>query len=316
MFNFTALFDFLKNLISNAASHLQPQPLALQDACFLINVYSYVYGIPAVSVGQLSPGAPDLFNNRVIKTHRRYTKSTAEQVGFRNMINALVDQRAATPAAFKHEYIAPLTIIDIPDASVLSQPLTLALATPHYENQDILRFCIRYPDVSRLKLLIQAAEAIEHLHAHNVIHGHIHPDNILITDDRNVAVTDIAVYTEARRCLLFSSDRKVKIRRSFVYQAPEFLNPETDTFDPPTKAMDVFAFGSLILTTLTNDAPYRERNLLHVLSEIMQHGHSGILLSSSGIISDDLLNLVRRCWAPNPIDRPTMGEVVAALVSF
>jgi serine/threonine protein kinase len=235
-------------LVSNAASHLQPQPLALQDVGFLANVYSYVYGIPAVSFGQLSPDAPDRLNNRVIKTHRRDTKSAAEQVGFRNMTNALVDQREATPAAFQHKYIAPLTVINIPDASALNQPPTLALATPRYENQDILSFCIRYPDVSRLKLLIQAAVAIEHLHAHNVIHGHIHPDNILITVDRNVAVTDIAVYTEACRCLLFPSDKNIKIQKSFVYQAPEFLNPGTENFNPPTKPMDVFAFGSLILT--------------------------------------------------------------------
>jgi len=62
-FTLAAPFDFVKNLVSQAASHRQPQPLAPQDACFLVNVYSYVYGIPAVSVGQLSPDAPDLFNN-------------------------------------------------------------------------------------------------------------------------------------------------------------------------------------------------------------------------------------------------------------
>jgi len=72
-------------------------------------------------------------------------------------------------------------------------------------------------------------------------------DNVLITDDGNVAVTDIAVYTEACRWLLFPSDRNVKIQRSFIYQAPEFLNPGTESFNPPTKPMDVFAFGSLIL---------------------------------------------------------------------
>ena len=58
------IFDFVKNSISKAASHLQPQPsLALQETCFFLNVYSRVYGIPPVSVGQLSTDASDLFNN-------------------------------------------------------------------------------------------------------------------------------------------------------------------------------------------------------------------------------------------------------------
>ena len=48
----TAPVDFVENSVSSAASHLQAQPLAVQDACFYVNDYSHVYGIPAVSAGQ------------------------------------------------------------------------------------------------------------------------------------------------------------------------------------------------------------------------------------------------------------------------
>ena len=60
----TAPFHFVKNLVSKAASHPQPQSLALQvqDVSFLVNAYSTVYGTPVISGGQLSPDAPDLFN--------------------------------------------------------------------------------------------------------------------------------------------------------------------------------------------------------------------------------------------------------------
>ena len=70
------------------------------------------------------------------------------------------------------------------------------------------------------------------------------------------------------------------------------------------------------LQVLTNDAPYRGRSVIHMISEIMQYGHSRILQSSSGIISENLLSLVRRCWARDTIDRPSMAQVVAALVSL
>ena len=65
------------------------------------------------------------------------------------MINDLVNQRA-TAAAFEYDYIVPLTDINAPAPN---QPPTLALATPCYENQDMLHFCIRHPDVSRLRLV-------------------------------------------------------------------------------------------------------------------------------------------------------------------
>ena len=68
------------------------------------------------------------------------------------MINALVNQRATTAVAFEHDYIAPFTVIDVHDPFALNQPPTLALATPRYRNQDIVRFCIRYPE-SRLRLV-------------------------------------------------------------------------------------------------------------------------------------------------------------------
>ena len=69
------------------------------------------------------------------------------------MINAVLNQRVAAAAAFEHQYIAPLTVIDVRDASTFNQQPTLALATPRYENRDILRFCIQFPNVSRLKLV-------------------------------------------------------------------------------------------------------------------------------------------------------------------
>jgi len=69
------------------------------------------------------------------------------------MINALMDQRTTTATAFEHDHIAPLIVIDVHDTSALNQPPTLALAAPRYVNQDILRFCIRYPDVSRMRLV-------------------------------------------------------------------------------------------------------------------------------------------------------------------
>ena len=89
-----------------------------------VNVYSRVYGIPAVSVGQLSPdsAAPDLFNNvgriflyshrtlisreqRVIKTHRRRRNSessAAEQAGFRNARSLFLNRMSVPPDSPLH----------------------------------------------------------------------------------------------------------------------------------------------------------------------------------------------------------------------
>ena len=73
--------------------------------------------------------------------------------------------------------------------------------------------------------------------------------NIFVTDNESAVLADVAVYTEARRWILFPSKKNIKNRESFRCQAPEFVNPDKDdVFTEPTKAMDVYAFASFVYT--------------------------------------------------------------------
>ena len=69
------------------------------------------------------------------------------------MVGALINQRATAAPALEHDYIVPLTAVNVHDSFVLNQRPTLALATLRYQNEDILRFCIRYLDISGLRMV-------------------------------------------------------------------------------------------------------------------------------------------------------------------
>ena len=72
-----------------------------------------------------------------------------------------------------------------------------------------------------------------------------HKGNILITDDENISLTDVSVYTKACRWVLHPH-ATIPIQRSSLYQSREHLHSGTDALIVPTKSMDVYAFGSTI----------------------------------------------------------------------
>ena len=111
------------------------------------------------------------------------------------MLTALLNDRAAAPAAFEHRYISPFGVLDVDMIFGYDHQSIQALVTPRYANGDILDFVnhssyaprlpwvsfgFYYPTSSPFKPLqiIQTAMAINHLHLHDIIHGHVHPVRI------------------------------------------------------------------------------------------------------------------------------------------
>ena len=113
--------------------------------------------------------------------------------------------------------------------------------------------------------MTQIATVLGHLHANGVVHGHVYPVSrpplvifklfllthsllkavIRIKDDGNAMLTHTGAYTVASR-VLHPYIQSFPNRESFAYSSPEFL--KMDAPRVPTKAMDVYAFGSSLYT--------------------------------------------------------------------
>jgi len=110
---------------------------------------------------------------------------------------------------------------------------------------------------------------------------------------------------------------------------------QTDAPRVPTKAMDVYAFGSTLYTVrhlpahilsaklmkpylkvFTGVAPFdgRHRRLESTIVEIGLHGHQR--LPQPDGIGDGLWEIIGRCWKYDPVTRPQMEYVVGALVAL
>lgn len=104
----------------------------------------------------------------------------------------------------------------------------------------------------RIRLLIEAGDAIAYAHRRLVIHRDIKPSNLLVSDGR-VKLLDFGVAKLLQEDAESSADLT---RYGFAPMTPEFAAPEQFHFKPITVATDIYQFGMLIYRLLSDAPPY------------------------------------------------------------
>jgi serine/threonine protein kinase len=100
---------------------------------------------------------------------------------------------------------------------------------------------------------VRICDALEFLHAHGVVHGHLAPHNLFLDGDPakpEVRLLDTAL-------LLFRGTRSVP--RGQILVAPEYLSPERCAGRRATPACDVYGMGVLLHELLTREPPFSGR---------------------------------------------------------
>ncbi len=102
---------------------------------------------------------------------------------------------------------------------------------------------------------IRICDALEFLHAHGVVHGHLAPHNLFLDGDParpEVRLLDTAL-------LLFRGTKSVP--RGQILVAPEYLSPERCAGHRATPACDVYGMGVLLHELLTREPPFSGRGV-------------------------------------------------------
>ncbi|GAB4823443.1 hypothetical protein N2152v2_010489 [Parachlorella kessleri] len=184
---------------------------------------------------------------------------------------------------------------------------------------DVLRAAKQYPAkaaqldwVRRLNMALDAAKGMLYLHLHSppIIHSHLKSSNLLVDKHWMVKVCD---------CNL----SKIMGDSSEAYIAPNnsrWLAPEVLNRQPATLASDVYSFGVVLWEMLTLELPWgrcNQREVMKLVSEgqrLQVPARSALPPSSQGFEGLDLYEeLIHKCWAEDPKDRPTFAEVIGYL---
>ncbi|KAF9232602.1 kinase-like domain-containing protein [Melanogaster broomeanus] len=145
------------------------------------------------------------------------------------------------------------------------------------------------------------------IHAKNIVHGDLHPDNVLIDGEYNPRLTDFGL----TQVLGSVQDQMAYLQTTtlqpgaIMWSAPELLRDDPGPKLKATVKSDIYSLGSIILFVLSGALPWPTCTGIQQKLKDGQNPQR----PESPAISDEIWNFIQKCWSPlSPSARPTAQE--------
>ena len=184
-----------------------------------------------------------------------------------------------------------------------------------------------------LRICKDIADGIDFLHGGvcihaKLVHGDIKAENIFLTENLNCKIGDfgsvqLSLYTGERTRAYVEAFNLPPKKKSFTeqYAAPELLNDPGAT---RSSSQDTYAYGIIIFEVLERRRPINAINLKEVYKMIVKDKQRPQIpqekfaariqflnkneLKIEVEILETLVKMMKKCWAHDPIYRPSMNE--------
>ncbi|KAI8333927.1 kinase-like domain-containing protein [Chlamydoabsidia padenii] len=138
---------------------------------------------------------------------------------------------------------------------------------------------------------------IEYLHNNEIAHRDIKPDNLLLSNDNILKIVDFGV----SEMFIKGNDKLKKSAGSPAFMAPELCKAHHG--EVSGKAADIWSMGVTLYCLVYGHLPYSSTNLIELMDKI---NNDPVDYSGNQSISDDLLDVLKRCLDKDPSTRITM----------
>ncbi len=180
------------------------------------------------------------------------------------------------------------------------------------EGQDLKRIIKTegaLPVERALNLAIQICGGIGFAHRAGLVHADVKPQNILLTREDGVKVTDFGIAQAL-------SDAQPGERQSVVWGSPHYFAPEQAKGERPSPAADVYSIGIVMFEMLTGRLPYTGSNqqelaLAHIRERIP------MVTEINPTVPDSLAKIVYKTMSKDPVARYRMADQLGhILISY
>jgi serine/threonine-protein kinase len=169
--------------------------------------------------------------------------------------------------------------------------------------KDRIRRVAPFPLAVAMDILLACAEVLNYAHERGFVHGDLRPDNVIITPEGRVKITDFglgASVTSSQRIQLAALPRAV------YYLAPELVEGRvTDA------ATDIYSLGCILYEMLAGVVPYDAETPLAVAAK---HLHQPVpsLQKANPQVPNAVAGIAAKCMQKDPLQRYlTMAALIA-----
>ena len=151
-----------------------------------------------------------------------------------------------------------------------------------------------------VNLAIQICAGIGFAHRAGIVHADVKPQNILVTEDFRVKVTDFGIAQAL-------TDTQPNERQEVVWGSPHYFAPEQARGEKPSAASDVYAIGIVMFEMMTGQLPYtgtsqKELALAHLREPVP------VVTDINPAIPENLSRIIFKVMQKEPSSRYRMAD--------
>ncbi|KAJ7447125.1 kinase-like domain-containing protein [Mycena galericulata] len=206
----------------------------------------------------------------------------------------------------KHKNIVPL--IGVCEGLT---PLPV-LISPFYEFGHVGTYLKNHPEINRQDLVLGVGSGLEFLHANDIVHGDLKPQNVLVDKQGTARICDFGISK-----ILNRSGFTTCTVGTAPYMAPELLfvidGMAEDELPSTTKSSDVYSFGLVALEILTSLPSKGRPSKAIVTAKMLAELRPKRADYDVCTVKPETWSVLDQCWAFEPQQRPPISQVLPEL---
>ncbi|MBA3820538.1 MAG: serine/threonine protein kinase [Deltaproteobacteria bacterium] len=156
-----------------------------------------------------------------------------------------------------------------------------------------------------INVLIQIADALDHIHRRGIVHGDVKADNVMLSTE-----ADGARHRPLARLLDFGLARRPgDEEEGFVSGSPHYLAPERAAGGPPSVPADIYALGVLGYLLITGSLPF-DGNVVEILMAHINQPADAPSVRRREPVDDAIEDVILRAMAKDPGKRHSSADAV------
>ena len=197
-----------------------------------------------------------------------------------------------------------VTIYDVGDSEV--GPFLAMEYVPGKTLDGLIKSATPLPLRTKLSIAADIATALDHAHAHDVIHRDVKPGNVMVNSDVKAKLMDFGI---AKR-------EEVSLTQTGTFLGtPSYASPEQIRDGVATGQSDVFSFGVMIFELLSGSLPFPGSSINTILYRIVNEPPAVVTPPVEGLMAESWQRVFTKVLAKNPQERhPSCSAFVRDLL--